>query len=113
MDSNRIEQALIGAVEIIRNYAPYDTGNLSLNAIKFERISTGEYRIYIDEGDGNPKSKGAGIAPYIKYTNEPWSLFQPPLLGKQNPNEGWWDMAVDAAVQYLATELNGEVKIEK
>ncbi len=49
------------AFETLRDLAPYDTGNLSRNAIKLEFTDAKHARIYVSEE----------IAPYMPYTNEP------------------------------------------
>ena len=82
----------------IRDSAPIRTGNLRYNAMTYEILKT-RANIYVDEK----------IAPYMKYTNENWNNFRPPLYGKQNPNEGWWDRAAHDAVYVLANMLGGTV----
>lgn len=83
---------------MIRNRSPIDTGNLRFNAIRYaEHAATAA--IFVDEK----------VAPYMKYTNEHWSKFRPPLYGKLNPNYMWWNKSVDLAIQAMAIILNGEV----
>ena len=85
---------------VFRPSAPRDTGNLQDNAIKVEQVSENEVRIYVDEA----------IAPYMPYTNEPW--LSPKWNGKQNPNEGWFDKAVETVAQAIATKLGGDVTVK-
>lgn len=79
--------------QMLRMAAPYKTGNLRYNAIKLEIMTTNEVKLYVDEN----------IAPYMKYTNEPWKR------GK-NPNEGWFDRAAERIANYMTTRLQGTVK---
>lgn len=90
----RIEDAFNWAINYLKMIAPKDTGNLAFNAIKYE-ISGNEMRIYVDEN----------IAPYMVYTNEPW-IKRPGT----NPNEKWWDTALEEIIEYMAFYLNGELK---
>lgn len=91
-----IDNAINKAVEKLRDLAPKDTRNLADNAIKKEKIGEGKYRIYVDEE----------VAPYMKYTEENWNNFDPPLQGKQNPNEGWFDRAIKYIFSLIASELS-------
>ena len=79
-------------------YKPHgSTGNMAFNAFKIEfRGMT--CRAWIDED----------IAPYVFYTNEPWTAAR--WHGKKNPNEGWWDRAVKDFVDKVAEYLDGDVK---
>lgn len=81
----------------IRNqmFVPYDTGNLKFSALRGIWSSNNTFQIYVDES----------IAPYMKYTQEPWKK------GK-NPNEGWFDKLVQFVSNYIAVNLNGEIKNE-
>ena len=86
--------------ERFREIAPYDTGNLAENAIKREYLGDGKWRIIVDES----------VAPYMKYTNESWDNFAPPLQGKKNPNEGWWHVACQEAMRTVANRLKGTIR---
>lgn len=99
LSNSEFKRACERACTQLRRLAPYDTGNLSLNAIKIEFISPSTCLIYVDES----------IAPYMPYTTRPW--ISPRWNGKRNPNEGWWQAAGELIVEYLATELKGEVKV--
>lgn len=85
--------------ELLRLLAPKDTGNLAINAIKVEWHGDNEAEIYVD-GDGVD-----GIAPYMPFTNEPWTA--PKWKGKKNPNEGWWETAIESIIQQLNAEFGG------
>lgn len=113
----KIELAVIDALNYVRkNIAPHRTWNLAMNATKVQR--EGEdgdelvIEIYVDEGSGDPKQKAAGVAPYMKYTNENWSQFHPPLQGKKNPNEGWWQKACEYIIHSVANTLGGDLNVE-
>ena len=101
---NEFVNACKMAVAELRNIAPYDTGNLSRNGIRITFVSQNECRIYVDD------DWWRGIAPYMKYTNEDWAQFKPPLQGKQNPNQGWWDNAIPVIASVIARKLKGAVK---
>lgn len=77
----------------LRSVAPYDTGNLRYNAVRLEIMDDNTCKLYVDEK----------MAPYMKYTNEPWQH------GK-NPNEGWFDRAVEHIVELMAQRIGGYVK---
>lgn len=95
MPIKKIEMAFRFALNYIKAKAPYDTGNLSLNAIKYKIIGN-EFKIYIDEN----------IAPYAVYTNEKWIN----RGGRQNPNESWWNEVVEDVIYTMALYLKGELK---
>ena len=84
----------------IKEYTPEDSGNLKLNGVTGVYLGNGKWRIYVDEEK----------APYMKYTNENWNEFAPPLKGKQNPNEGWWHVVCQNAVRIVADRLKGNLK---
>ena len=96
--TKRFRRACERACKTLRNLAPYDTGNLALNAIKIEFTSLNECVIYVDES----------IAPYMPYTTRPW--VSPRWRGKKNPNEGWWQAAGELLVELIAQELQGEIE---
>lgn len=96
---------------ILRRHAPIDTGNLRFNAIKLEMLDKNTCRLYVDES----------IAPYMKYTNEPWE-HKNITMGNfrkgetvtrfrswDNPNEHWFDKAAQEIAEYLARTLKGEL----
>ena len=98
--ADNIQRAILRAVAEAKKKSPYDTGNLRNQGVKYVVHSQGELRIYIDENE----------APYMKYTNEPWDRFAPPLRGKKNPNQGWWGKAAEAVARSLARDLGGEIQ---
>lgn len=102
---SKIEAAIIWALyNTININSPFDTGNLRYNGIKFERVSDTEWRIYVD-ADEYKKS----VAYYMKYTNEDWNQFAPPLYGKTNPNLHWWNKEAANFAQMLTILLHGEI----
>ena len=86
------------AVEELRRLAPYDTGNLAINAIRMEMNPPSECHIYVDEA----------VAPYMPYTNEIW--LSPYWRGKKNPNQGWWNAACELIAYILADLFEGELR---
>ncbi len=98
MTTAQIERALYLHLAWLRSIAPYDTGNLSANAIKLERTGVREWRLYVDQN----------VAPYMPYTNEPWT--SPHWGGKQNPNEQWWNKSITEFMRRLVQSLGGELK---
>lgn len=82
-------------VAILRVHCPYDTGILSQSIEQ-----TSDFSAVLIGGEN---------APYAPYTNESWDLFQAPLYGKKNPNEGWIDMAIQEAVPYIKSALSGQL----
>lgn len=106
-DYDKIRAACRAALASIKKAAPIDTGNLR-QSIKII-YGRGEIRIYVSGSDGDPRKKADGMAPYMKYTNEPWGNFAPPLRGKKNPNEGWFDRSVHDAASKMASMLGGEL----
>lgn len=98
-DAERVQGAFLRAVAEVKRESPYRTGNLRIFGVS-SRVANGrELDIYVNEEE----------APYMKYTNEPWSKFKPPLRGKKNPNEGWWGRAARAAARSLARDLGGDL----
>ena len=98
MTAEQFEQDVLMAVTHLRNFCPEDTGNLKYNAIKYERVSKSEYKIYVDEK----------VAPYMPFTKEPW--ISPKWNGKKNPNEKWFDNASDYIARYFANIYSGNLK---
>lgn len=98
-DADRIQAAFLRAVVAAKKASPYRFGNLRKFGVSSRVNSNRELDIYVDVFE----------APYMKYTNEPWSTFKPPLRGKKNPNEGWWGRAALAAARSLARDLGGDL----
>lgn len=86
------------ALRIIKERCPYDTGNLSINAIRYEWKSENTYVIYVDKNIGY----------YMPYTNEKW--IAPKWKGANNPNEGWWQKAVEEVMKFIESRTRGELK---
>nr|DAN97926.1 MAG TPA: hypothetical protein [Caudoviricetes sp.] len=84
--------------EELVNSAPFDTGNLALNAITLNMPSSNKGAVYVNRQ----------IAPYMPYTNEPW--LSPWWRGAKNPNEAWWNTACENAIKNIADLLGGELK---
>lgn len=83
---------------MLRRLAPYDTGNLALNAIKIEFPDPNTCVISVDES----------IAPYMPYTTFPWLAAR--WNGKKNPNEGWWEDANKKCMEALAKRIQGVLR---
>lgn len=98
MTTNRFVKLCMDCYAMLIDSAPYDTGNLANNSIKIEFQDENTCKIYIDEA----------IAPYMPYTNEPWIAER--WQGKKNPNENWFDYAVQDIVEFLASRTKGELK---
>lgn len=90
--------AQVKAVTPVNKRNTQSRGNLKEFGVKFE-LGQSEAHLHIDER----------IAPYMKYTNEPWNTFKPPLFGKQNPNEEWFDRAVTGAIFYIKDKTGGRL----
>lgn len=103
MTKVRFIQVCMMAVEELKKRTPYDTGNLRYNAIKYEWIDEDTFMIYVDGDPEDPNS----IAPYMPYTNEPWT--SPKWGRKKNPNEGWFQEAVEYIAKFIADQVNGEL----
>ena len=98
--------------KILRDNAPVKTGNLKNNAIKLEMIDANTAKLYVDET----------IAPYMPYTNEPWDRkiirmgnFKPGQTVERlrtwtNPNEGWFDRAVQQIAEHIAQSTHGDLR---
>ena len=89
-------------VRILRERSPIDTGNLRFNAIQyaFENGEMQQAVIFVEED----------IVPYMPYTNEPW--ISPKWNGKKNPNEKWFNEAVEYAIKTLSAKYNGVFRKE-
>ena len=95
----KVAFAQVKAVTPVNKRNTKSRGNLKEHGVKVN-FGLEEAHLHIDETE----------APYMKYTNEPWSTFKPPLFGKQNPNEEWFDKAVEKAVRYIHKTLGGTLK---
>lgn len=79
------------------NWQKCSTGNLAFNATKIEHTDERTSVIYVDDD----------IAPYMKYTNEPWISSY--WKGHKNPNEGWFGRVAKDLATYIATAWGGVV----
>lgn len=106
------DRVFLRAIDELRKKAPKDTGNLAFNAIKYRWNSPTQFEIYVDVGDTQAFVEGAplirGRAPYMPFTNEVW--LSPRWNGKKNPNEDWWNNAIEEIIKFIAKELGGELK---
>lgn len=83
-------------MSLIRKFAPKDTGNLAYNAIQMHYVNENKIIIEVNQSE----------APYMVYTNEPWISDR--WKGKKNPNEKWWEKAIERAVQIASAEIGGK-----
>lgn len=98
LSNAKFKRVCLKALKVVKNRAPYDTGNLSIHGVQYEFPSPNVCRIYVDET----------IAYYMKYTNEPW--ISDYWDGKKNKNEGWWQDATEIVGRLISQELEGELK---
>lgn len=112
IDKTQFDKVFLRAVDQLRKKAPYDTGNLANNAIKYRWLTKNQFEIYVDVGDTEAFVNGAkferGVAPYMPFTNEVW--LSPQWNGKKNPNENWWNEAVVEIIKYIAKALGGKLE---
>lgn len=83
----------------LRVYCPVRTGRL------FATITPDNNSLVITIGDEDVQ--------YAPFTNESWDNFDPPLKGHKNPNEGWINKALDAALPIVDKFLAGSVTEEE
>lgn len=83
----------------LRVYCPVRTGNLAAT------ITPDNNSLVITIGDENVQ--------YAPFTNESWDNFAPPLKGHKNPNEGWINKALDAALPIVDKFFAGSVTEEE
>lgn len=115
IDKRIFEKVFLQAVNELRKKAPKDTGNLAYNAIKYRWVSDSRFEIYVDVGDTTAFTQGQkyhkGIAPYMPFTNEKW--ISPYWNGKKNPNENWWNNAIEFIIAFIANKLGGELRFRR
>ena len=97
--NEKLEQASKYLQQVLKVFAPKDTGNLSLNAIRIVQVAPSKYQIII----------GGEIAPYAVYTNAEWVAQR--WAGKVNPNQGWVNRAIDTAKPVLMSILSGAITL--
>lgn len=93
-----IYEACLILKQVLQARAPYDTGNLAMNSIR------------IDRNRGCVLIGGQDIAPYAPITNEPWTSEK--WEGRQNPNEGWVQKAIEEALPIIQRVLSGKATDE-
>ena len=98
MTKQQFDRICMELVKIIRERAPRDTGNLADNGVRYVWEDEETFTIYIDES----------IAPYMPYTNEPW--ISPKWNGKKNPNEAWWQDAINLCIEHFTNVYKGEIE---
>lgn len=98
--AQRLDQAADFLVLWLQVKAPKDTGNLALNAIRKAYDDNGMPLIVI----------GGEVAPYAVFTNEPW--IDDKWNGRQNPNQGWVQRAIQEAVPTMQMFLSGTMTQE-
>jgi hypothetical protein len=99
--NEKLEQASKYLQQVLKVFAPKDTGNLSLNAIRIVQVAPSKYQIII----------GGEIAPYAVYTNNEWVAQR--WAGKVNPNQGWVNRAIDNAKPVLMSILSGAITLDE
>jgi hypothetical protein len=99
--NEKLEQASKYLQQVLKVFAPKDTGNLSLNAIRIVQVAPSKYQIII----------GGEIAPYAVYTNAEWVAQK--WAGKVNPNQGWVNRAIDNAKPVLMSILSGAITLSE
>jgi hypothetical protein len=85
-------------VKNFKPLTPIDTGNLRYNSVKFIFTSPTRAVVYIDEK----------VAPYMPYTDRPW--LSPRWNGKKNPNENWFENAVQKALEKTTKSMKGKIR---
>ena len=112
INKSYFDKVFLEAVAELRKKAPKNTGNLAYNSIKYKWISGNEFEIYVDVGDTTAfvesREYEQGVAPYMPFTNEVW--ISPKWNGKQNPNQNWWNNAIEFIIHFIAQKFNGELK---
>ena len=100
------DAAVARFVQILRDLAPKDTGNLAFNAIRIEKTGEHSWKIYVHTDGKHTEGALDGIAPYQVYLNE-----QPTLPnGSPNKHYKWWEAAIELALEQMATMLGGKVE---
>lgn len=112
IDKRYFDKAFLKAVDTLRARAPKKTGNLAYNAIKYIWLNDHQFEIYVDVGDTDAFVSGAkmkeGTAPYMPSTNEVWVSER--WNNKQNPNQDWWNRAIEEIIKLIASILEGELQ---
>jgi hypothetical protein len=85
-------------VKNFKPLTPIDTGNLRNNSVKLIFTSPTRAAVYVD----------TKVAPYMPFTDLPWISSR--WGGKKNPNEGWFERAVEQALNKTAKSMKGRIK---
>lgn len=101
------EQIVRALLKDIRSKTPIDTGNLRASTVS-KRVNSNTWEIYVNAGDGPYVKYDRGLAPYVPFVNEPWVSSY--WRGKVNPNQGYWNRAVEGAIQRLAKMTGGTLE---
>lgn len=111
LNKSMFDKVFLEAVAELKKRTPIDTGNLR-DSIRYMWVAENQFVIYIDVGDTEAFVKGQkfdkGIAPYTPFVNEKW--ISPKWNGAQNPNENWWNDAIEFIIGYIARRLKGVLK---
>lgn len=104
MDTAAIDAKIVvvlnKAKDLLQTLTPIDTGNMRYNGVRLMPMGPGHWRLIVDEN----------LAPYVPYTNEKW--ISPKWRGKKNPNENWWNEAIEKVILLIAADLGGSFKKE-
>lgn len=84
----------------LRKYAPKDTGNLAYNSIRCVFLSEKVCKIYVNQS----------IAPYMIFTNEIWITKRNRYGQIKNPNEHWFNKAIELIMEKIAFKYGGILK---
>lgn len=90
---NKLYLAQDVIMSVLRVNCPFDTGNLS------KSINAENEQLVITIGDDDVQ--------YAPFTNEPW--VDEKWHGKQNPNEGWINRALEIALPIVDSLLQGSI----
>ena len=91
MTAQDFDRSIFRFVQILRDLAPKDTGNLAYNAIRYEKTGEHSYKIYVN----------LDIAPYQVYLNEP----------TKSKHHKWWEAATELAIEEVARLLKASVQL--
>ena len=102
MTRDQVDAAADFFVQLLKEAAPKRTGNLAYHAIKKERVSDTEIKIYVNVEGVHTKNALDGIAPYQRYINEK----------PESKHYHWWERTIDRSIDVLAEKLGGDVNKE-
>lgn len=99
MTRDQIEAAVNFFAQLLKEAAPKDTGNLAFHAIKVDRVSDTEFKIYVHTEGEHKRNALDGIAPYQRYINEK----------PESRHYHWWEKAIENSIDALADRIGGNV----